>query len=142
MENVFITTSDKQTRELGHTFAKEIASGAVIALHGDLGSGKTTFTQGLAEALGVTRNVTSPTFLIQKSYELAGTQSLYHLDLYRLQNEKEAESIGIHDLLSTPKNIVIIEWPEKISSLLPKNIYHLFFTYISENERKIEIKKP
>lgn len=131
------TKSDVETREFGKLFAKTVEDGTVLALHGDLGSGKTTFAQGLAEGFGITRHVTSPTFLIQKSYEILDGKMLYHLDLYRLQNEKEAEGIGINDLFSQKNNIVVIEWPEKIPSLLPKDTIHLYFAYVDEVTREI-----
>lgn len=131
------TKSDLETREFGKSFAKTLGDGAVLALHGDLGSGKTTFAQGIAEGLGITRHVTSPTFLVQKSYEISDVKTLYHLDLYRLQNEKEAEGIGIHDLFSQENNIIVIEWPEKIPSLLPKDTIHLYFVFIDELTREI-----
>ena len=134
------TKSDIETRELGKSFAKKVESGAVLALHGDLGSGKTTFAQGIADGLGVIKHVTSPTFLVQKSYEISDAKTLYHLDLYRLQNEKEAEGIGIADLFAQKNNIVVIEWPEKITPLLPTDTIHLYFEYIDEATREINIE--
>jgi len=141
MNNSYITHSDEETRALGRALSRLFSQGAVIALHGDLGAGKTTFTQGIADGLGISRHVTSPTFLIQKSYEVSESKMLYHLDLYRLQNEKEAESIGIKELLTTPGQVVVIEWPEKIESLLPQDSYHIYFTYQDDNQREIILKK-
>ena len=96
---------------------------AVLALSGDLGAGKTTLTQHFAQLLGVKENIISPTFVIMKSYPLQEQkwETLIHIDAYRIEQEKEMQVLGFHHLLSDPKNLILIEWPEKIAGLLPEN---------------------
>lgn len=95
----------------------------VIALVGNLGAGKTTFTQGFLKALGVKRRVISPTFLIIRPYDIkAGDYSrAFHIDCYRLNNSIELLSLGLREILKNPENIVLIEWPELIKGELPKD---------------------
>jgi tRNA threonylcarbamoyladenosine biosynthesis protein TsaE len=92
-----------------------------ITLSGDLGAGKTTFTQGIARALGVEEHVTSPTFVLEKVYELSGQKwtRLIHIDAYRLVNEHELEVLGWHEMAQDPGNLIIIEWPEMVAELIP-----------------------
>ena len=100
----------------------------VIALHGDLGAGKTTFTQGFMKALGVKHRITSPTFLIIRKYEIsmpfnpgiAHYHHAYHLDLYRIYKPKELLDLGFKKILQDPHAVILIEWPERIKKLLPK----------------------
>ena len=118
--------------------------GIVITLKGDLGSGKTTFAQGIGEALNISQRVNSPTFLVIKQYEISGSdvlKKLYHIDLYRLQSEKEIEEIGVKELLSDNEALCVIEWPERMGSLLPKKRLEVTFEYIDEITRKINIEK-
>ena len=96
---------------------------SVVALSGDLGAGKTTLTQGIASALGVSESVVSPTFVIEKSYDLINQrwQKLIHIDAYRLINEHELEVLGWHDILADGTNLIIIEWPEMVAGLIPSH---------------------
>ena len=114
--------------------------GTVLALQGDLGAGKTTFTQGLAKALGVTETVTSPTFVIEKIYKLdhQAFDHLIHIDAYRLEQSSELARLGWQDILSNPRNIIAIEWPEKVADIMPKDQRVLKFTFIDESTREIE----
>jgi tRNA threonylcarbamoyladenosine biosynthesis protein TsaE len=105
-----------------------------LALHGELGSGKTCFVQGLAEALGVRAFVNSPTFTIINEYK--GRLPLHHIDLYRVKSEREADLLGLEEYLEA-EGITAIEWPENISSLLPKNTIHIYFEFVDLNRRKI-----
>src|SRR3989338_5666687 len=102
----------------------------VVGLQGDLGSGKTTFTQAVARALGVTEHITSPTFVIEKIYRLNQGQSLrvpkdcpwlhlIHLDAYRLERASELEHLGWAELLANSGNLVLIEWPERVAEIMP-----------------------
>jgi tRNA threonylcarbamoyladenosine biosynthesis protein TsaE len=95
----------------------------VIALVGELGAGKTTFSQGFLKALGVKRRVISPTFLIIRKYAVRSKKHEYafHMDCYRLNNSIELLSLGFKDILANPQNIVLIEWPELVKKYLPKN---------------------
>ncbi len=137
-----ITHDVTETENVAREFARVLKPGAVIALIGDLGSGKTTFTQFVAKELGANAVVNSPTFLIQKEYMLKndrGIDILYHLDLYRLASEKEVEEVGLKEILLDKKAMTFIEWPEKASGLLPQDTHFLTFTYLNETTREIVI---
>ncbi len=139
MTQLFTTESARQTQQLGHDIAQKLKDGGILALYGDLGSGKTTFVQGLAEGLGVKQKIISPTFIIARKYEL-GERNFYHIDLYRIEETSDVESIGLSEIINDKSNIVTIEWPEKIEKLLPKNRMNLHFEYLEDDKRKIEIK--
>jgi tRNA threonylcarbamoyladenosine biosynthesis protein TsaE len=153
MQKEHVTKTFEETRSLGAELAKTLRGGEVIALHGDLGAGKTTFMQGFAHGLSIKKNVISPTFIIMRSYKLsslsdpskglrqAQAKNLYHLDLYRIETEAEAIDLGVTDLMGQPENIVAIEWPEKIENLLPEKTIHIYFEYIEENKRSIRIDR-
>ncbi len=137
MEN--ITKNAEETKSLGRKIASDLTISnqpLIIALTGDLGSGKTTFTQGFAEGLGIKDRVISPTFILMRKY-----QNFYHLDLYRLETEieKEMENLGITDIWKDEKNVMIIEWAEKIKNLLPKETIWIKFENLGEEKRKITI---
>ena len=141
--NSVVTKSFEETQHLGFDFSHKLKGGEVLALYGDLGSGKTTFIQGLAKGLGITRNIISPTFIIMRSYALgAGNKSLkirtlYHLDLYRIENETQAEDLGLLELLGDSQNVVALEWPDKIENLLPEKRINIYFTYLEDDTREI-----
>lgn len=134
-----ITNSFEETQQLGVDFAKKLQGGEVLSLYGDLGSGKTTFMQGLSKGLGVTRNIISPTFIIMRTYELKSKsiKHLYHLDLYRIGNEQQAIDLGLQELMGDQENIVAIEWPDKIESILPENRIAITFAYLGDDKREI-----
>jgi tRNA threonylcarbamoyladenosine biosynthesis protein TsaE len=113
-----------------------------IAFHGAMGSGKTTFIHALCDARGVKDAVGSPTFSIINEYffsENGETKKIFHIDLYRLKNEQEAITAGVEDYLYAD-HICLIEWPEKVSSLLPDNTLHVFIESINERTRKLRIE--
>jgi len=116
-------------RAFGRSFARMLARGDVVLLHGDLGAGKTTLTQGIAAGLGVTGPVQSPTFGIVNMYEAVEATGqplrLYHLDLYRLDDPGELEGIGYHDYVSPIDGVSIIEWPERAGNWLPERFWLL-----------------
>ncbi len=133
----------KEVKELAENLAKSLEGGEVLALYGDLGSGKTTFTQFLAKALGVEKRIPSPTFVVMRKYDkmkLEGV-SLHHYDLYRLDNLDEIKDLGIEDDFKDQKTICVIEWPERAEEILPKDRINLKFKVVSENEREIEFDK-
>lgn len=135
------TRNAKETQELGKKFALDLKTGgnhpSVICLYGDLGSGKTTFIQGFAQGLGITKRILSPTFILMRQYSII---NFYHIDLYRIEGEKDVEALGLDEIFSNPENVVAIEWPEKIESILPKKRINIKFEYLDENKRKIIIK--
>lgn len=115
-----ITHSEKETKELARKLAKKITHG-VIALTGDLGAGKTTFVQGFAKGLGIKDKIISPTFVLIRQHKIPKSKkTLYHVDLYRIEELEDIKHLGIEEILKNPHNIVLIEWAEKMENLLPK----------------------
>ena len=144
------TDSARQTQELGQDTANRLRGGEVLALTGELGSGKTTFVQGLALGLGITQRIISPTFVLMREYgmkrkgESGKGKRLYHVDLYRLEGnlEQEIKNLGLEDIWSKGENIVVIEWAEKIAEILPKKRIDVTIDIISEGKRRITITPP
>lgn len=144
----FITNSSEETRKLGKEFARSLLARLqgetlIIALYGNLGSGKTTFVQGLAQGLGIKRRTISPTFIIVRSYKIRINDKglmindFYHIDLYRTNNDRDIEGLGIEEIVNNPENIVVIEWAEKLGNLMPKKRIDIKFFFKKENTRKI-----
>jgi len=133
-----LSGSPEQTRALGKKIGRLLADGSVLALHGDLGSGKTVFVQGLADGLDVpdTCYVTSPTYTLINMYP--GRLPLFHVDLYRLNELLDMEEIGLYDILRE-KNVTVIEWAERLEGDLPREHLSFEFTIISDKSRKISI---
>lgn len=130
--------SVEETWQLAKELAAELKPGDVVCLEGDLGAGKTTFTQGLAAAMGVKGRVTSPTFCIVQEH--AGERMLVHMDLYRLHGEEDVVAIGWEDYLAQGA-ILVVEWPDRAGSLVPSNARHLVFTHLEgEESRRIEVR--
>lgn len=136
------TQSAAQTQKLGKSMAKKYQNGGILALIGLLGAGKTTFTQGFAQGLGIKQRLTSPTFILMREYPIPRNKSgkLYHIDLYRLENTSQMEQLGLAEIFANPKNIVLIEWAEKLGSLLPQKAVKIVFKPLSENSREIKIE--
>jgi tRNA threonylcarbamoyladenosine biosynthesis protein TsaE len=107
------------------------SSARVIALHGDLGAGKTTFAQGFLSSLGVRSRVISPTFLLMRPYAIKGGsyQRVVHIDCYRLHKKEELLSLGLQQLLASTDTILLIEWPELIADLLPDETMHVYIEH-------------
>lgn len=106
-----------------------VSGASVLALHGDLGAGKTTFVQAVAGALGVEETVVSPTFVIMKKYETADGRfkNIVHIDAYRIEESKEVDVLGLAAELARPSSLICIEWPERIAERLPRETVHLYF---------------
>ena len=137
MTGVFEVHSVEETWGLARQFATELKPGDVVCLEGDLGAGKTTFTQGLAAALGVDGRVTSPTFCLVQEHR-SGSTFLVHMDLYRLHDEDDVLAIGWEDYLSEGA-ILVVEWPERAGSLIPPTAKHIVFTHLEgEENRRLE----
>ena len=134
MDYKVVTHSDEETMQIAQNMESEKFPGMVICLNGELGSGKTMFVKGFATGLGIQENITSPTFNIIKEY-LDGEAPLYHMDVYRLEGDKE--SVGIADYFNKD-GVVIIEWADMISDILPDERLDIEFTVVDENTRKLK----
>jgi len=133
MQKTFTTKSNAETIALGSKLGAQLTGGEFIALTGDLGGGKTQFTKGIAKGLGIGETIVSPTFTIERIYG-----KLHHFDLYRTQEDKEiAESIK--DLAVEGESIVVVEWPENITGILPDDYLAIDFKYLDENERELTL---
>lgn len=157
MEKVFVTNSTEESGETACETARSILEGkilkngqegaAVLALYGDLGSGKTTFAQALARALGVKEKTKSPTFIIFRKSKIspiaAGQESkfkfFYHFDVYRIHGEKEILDLGWQEIVRNSENIVLVEWADKIEKLLPENCIKITFKHLKGNKREIRM---
>jgi len=134
----FITKSLDETKELAGKIAKEVSGGKVIALIGDLGTGKTAFAQGFAKAMRINEAVGSPTFKLISEYE--GARSwLYHIDCYRLQDAQQFINIGGEEYLAPDNGITLIEWADIIEDILPKGIIIIKFKRIAGESDHREI---
>ncbi len=141
-----VSKSLSDTQEIAEDFISKISMGVyntalVVGLYGDLGSGKTTFTQDVAKIFDVKEDVTSPTFVIEKIYDIKhkNFKKLVHIDAYRLDSAKELSALDWDKTLADSRNIIFIEWPERVLEILPANHAKINFKFISENEREIEI---
>lgn len=137
----FIVQNQKQTEKLAKLLAKEILKyknpknhALVFGLVGNLGAGKTTFIQAFAKGLGIKNKITSPSFVLMKNYK-----NFYHIDCYRIKNHKDILALDFKEIISNPKNIIMIEWAEKIKKILPKNTIWIKFRILGKNGRKITI---
>lgn len=156
------SSSSAETKKLGHDIGRSLARGTaqkiresgpfVIALQGDLGAGKTTFVQGFLKGLGSKRRAASPTFVLMRRHALGGRikdaasraklLSAYHIDAYRLKKMSHLSVLGIEEILKEPRNVVLIEWPEKTKKFLPKKTTWIRFKHgKKENERTITITR-
>ena len=141
MKGSFEVQSVEETWALATQVAAELKAGDILCLEGDLGAGKTTFTQGLAHALGVKGRVTSPTFCIVQEHPATGGASiplLVHMDLYRLHGEDDVLAIGWEDYLAQGA-VLVVDWPERAGSLIPPEARHIVFLHRGEENRQIDI---
>lgn len=133
MDRIFETTGRNETQKLGEALGRLLKAGDFLALTGDLGAGKTAFTRGIARGLGITEDITSPTFTIINQYEAA--VPLAHMDAYRLRDPDELENIGYYDYLED--FVVVLEWADRVECLIPKDALRIDFTVLDENRRSI-----
>lgn len=132
MKKHVISTSRAQTIDLANTLAGHLFNGCVITLSGDLGAGKTTFTQGLGRGLGITKLISSPTFTIMKQYH--GSLDLIHIDAYRLEGLHQ--DLGLDELIGL-EGITVIEWPAQIPDLIPTEHLAIAIKRLSEDKREL-----
>jgi tRNA threonylcarbamoyladenosine biosynthesis protein TsaE len=145
----YLTHSASQTRRIGEFFAKNIKRIAspkkralVIGLKGGLGGGKTTFLQGFAKGLGIKERVLSPTFVIMRKFKIQNSKFkyFYHIDYYRIKDAGEILDLGFNKVISDPRNIIAIEWADRVKKILPRDTLMLGFDFINKNTRKITVK--
>jgi tRNA threonylcarbamoyladenosine biosynthesis protein TsaE len=132
------TSSAEESHALAEEFARELPPDTTLALHGDLGVGKTTFVQGLARGLGVTDPVTSPTFNIFTLYKGTG-RTLVHMDAYRLESDRQIDALMLEDFLVSPWCLAV-EWPEKIAAWIPKSALHLDLGITPDQRHTIRLR--
>lgn len=146
----FSTKSVYQTRKLGKEIARKVSrvkpkmKAVILALRGELGSGKTTFVQGFARGLGIKEKIFSPTFILIRRHTLQDMRykNFYHIDCYRLKKPKELLGLDFKDIISNPQNIVAVEWAEKVKRTMPRGSIKIKFKFIGKNTRQIEIVIP
>jgi len=147
------TSSPDETKEFGRNFAQKITKiidnePVVLALQGELGGGKTTFIQGFAKGLGICERITSPTFIIINKHKIKNIEEistpfnfLYHMDCYRINDEADLGALNFNEMITTPGNIVAIEWAERIKNALPDNTINIKFKELEKNKRKIIVDR-
>ncbi|MFA5934112.1 MAG: tRNA (adenosine(37)-N6)-threonylcarbamoyltransferase complex ATPase subunit type 1 TsaE [Candidatus Paceibacterota bacterium] len=150
-----VITNIKELQEFADKFLIKLFGHAhgnhacVIALSGDLGAGKTAFTKEVAKLLDITETVTSPTFVIEKIYEIPKKNKfakhfdhLIHIDAYRLESEHELEVLGFRDFLTNPRNLILIEWPEQVPKLISTHAIMITIGHLGETTRHFTIEFP
>ncbi len=130
---IIISESVEETWDIAERLAKKLPTGSLLALHGDLGSGKTCFVTGVAHALEINEPITSPTFTIINEYY--GTKPLYHMDLYRISDPDELFSLGLESYFNSD-GITVVEWSERAGDLLPENTIHITFEVLDKPDSR------
>ena len=133
----FISHGEAQTRRLGARLGELLEGGEIIALQGELGSGKTRWVQGVGQGLEVKQHVTSPTFTLVNEYP--GRLTLYHIDLYRINQPSEALAFGVEDYLYG-NGVCLIEWAERVAEILPPDHMWITFYYLDDTKRRITMQ--
>ena len=139
MKKTIISNSSDETFALGSSLGEKIGGKNVVALYGDLGAGKTVFAKGIAAGLGITGDITSPTFSLMEVYE--GNITLYHFDLYRIEDPNEFANLSFEEYWEGD-GVSVIEWPEIAKEILPSKKINVRIEYIDENRRTITIEYP
>jgi len=148
----YVSKNEGDTKKIANEFvenlfktrAKAVKKATIVALHGDLGSGKTTFTKAVACVFGVRNTITSPTFVIEKTYKIQGKPSkvsgfsqLIHIDAYRLEKSSDLDVLGWEEMTAVSENLIFIEWPEKVKGAIPRDAQKIRFKFINETTREI-----
>jgi len=131
----FSSKSPEQTRAMGMRLGGALQPGDVICLQGDLGAGKTTFVQGIAQGWGSLDSVSSPTFILVNVYRRTDGAQLFHLDTYRLESIPEAEQLDLESMLA--QGALIVEWPERMGNLIPEERLWIHFDHAAEEQRQL-----
>jgi len=148
MKKTYISFNPTQTKLIGEKLARIVLrkgrekKAVLLLLKGDLGGGKTTFLKGFARGLGIKHKILSPTFIIMRKFSLKSSafHFFYHLDCYRIRSSKDIKEIGLERILEDPFNIVAVEWPQKIISLIKRPYFEIKFFILSLKKRKIVIE--
>jgi len=130
-----VTQNPEATKQVGKNLGQNLSAGSIIALTGELGSGKTTLVQGIGEGMGIKSLIKSPSFVIINEYD--GPLPLYHFDLYRLNNAEEILSLGYEEYFYKKRGVVVIEWAKKIKDLLPEEYLEINLKIVNLSKRKI-----
>ena len=146
----FISHKAEETRALGQKLTRNFLKkrsprkALIISCEGELGTGKTTFIQGVARGFGIKEQIKSPTFVILRQHrlpqEVAGFETFYHLDCYRLKGARDILNLGFKDLICDPKNVIVIEWANRIKKCLPAESLRVKFRHLGNQKREIRIK--
>ncbi len=141
MRKKYITKNPEETKLLAKKLASTLRGGEVICLYGELGAGKTVFVKGVIDYFLPGKKVLSPTFIIVRHYypQNSAIKNILHVDLYRLSETYEIQSLGLNEFMTKPDSIVLIEWAEKLAKLLPKQRIDIRFNILSEQQRLIKI---
>lgn len=148
----FVSKSEQETQKLAQILAREIIKNplqkkkaVVIGLEGELGAGKTTFVKGFAKGLGIKDKITSPTFVLMKVYNFRprenGAKFLFHFDCYRLKDHKDMVLLGAKEFIADSRNIILIEWSDRIEKVLPARYIKVHVDHIDKKTRKITVRK-
>ena len=134
-----ITKEEKETINFARDFTKTLKGGNIIGLKGDLGSGKTVFSKGIARALGIKENINSPTFVLMKVYDTQNKKikKFIHIDAYRIKNISDLETIGALEYINDKNNLTVIEWIQNIEKDFSKHFINIEIKYIDKNQREI-----
>jgi tRNA threonylcarbamoyladenosine biosynthesis protein TsaE len=132
--------SDEQTQRLGMRLGVLLPPGSVVALHGPLGAGKTSFARGIGAGWGADQPLRSPTFTLVQTHHRSGDDAtLYHVDLYRVESDSDVSSLGLEEILDDEAGIVLIEWPERAPRLIPSRAIHVKLAQVSDTKRQLTI---
>ncbi|MEA5077166.1 MAG: tRNA (adenosine(37)-N6)-threonylcarbamoyltransferase complex ATPase subunit type 1 TsaE [Anaerolineaceae bacterium] len=131
----FLSRAPEQTRRVGFRLGSMLKPGDVLALHGDLGAGKTTFVQGIAQGWGATDEVSSPTFVLVNVYRRPDGTLLHHMDAYRIQSALEAEDLDLDEMMRS--GALLVEWAERIQSALPQEHLEVQLAYVNDEQRSL-----
>jgi len=144
MDEKIITNSPEETEKFAADFVKSLNPGDIVALTGDLGGGKTTFTRGLARGLGIETQVVSPTFMLERILPVPGggkIKKLRHYDAYRLTSGNDLLDIGFNEVIRDADSIAVVEWADRVSEVLPERTIWIEFGFIDDTRRSLQVKR-
>lgn len=136
----FVSHSERETENFAMALAGRLQPGTVVALHGDLGAGKTVFSRGFARGLKIAEPVSSPTYTIIQEYALPDGGWFFHLDLYRIDNSRSALDFGVDEYLEDKNAYIVVEWPERIADILPQGTLHLYIRHLGDDTREVVLQ--